>query len=504
MGPVTGQLTGEFVGQVNGAGPGRPQATNLLPGKRCTNALAYEQQATGTTMTRTGADRAAHNSAHAESAGHDVIFADPSRGGQLASGIRMTTLANGLRVATHHMPHLQTASLGIWVATGARSETAERNGLSHLLEHMAFKGTTRRSAAEIAEEIENVGGDLNAATSYEVTAYYARVLKDDVRLGLELLGDIICDARLGADDLEREKHVVEQEIAGVSDMPDEILFDVLQRNAYPDQALGRPILGSLDTVRALQTIDLRTHLAERYRLGDMIVSAAGHVDHAQIVDIAAQLAERLPQGHAAPVAPARFKGMGCAVDRPIEQAHVSISFDGVSFRSPDFFAAQVLSGLLGGGISSRLFQQAREERGLCYSIYSFASGYSDAGMFGVYAGTAPDAVEPLMGVVWGELNALRHGGPRQDEIDRAKAQLKAGLLMSLESSGARAEQMARHLLAHGRVLTPEELIARVDAVTADDVQRLTAGFLEQENIAWAVVSPRASACDPSAITAGRA
>ncbi|MEL6747618.1 MAG: pitrilysin family protein, partial [Pseudomonadota bacterium] len=348
-------------------------------------------------------------------------------------GIVTTTLPSGLRVTTHHMPHLETASLGVWVASGARSEDARSNGLSHLLEHMAFKGTGTRSAAQIAEEIENVGGDLNASTSYEVTAYYARVLKDDVQLGVELLTDILTASRMDEQDLAREKQVIGQEIAGAADTPDDVVFDDLQAYAYPEQALGRPILGTVETVDALTPDDLRAHLHSRYRAGDMIVAAAGNVDHAQITDQAAALADKLPPGRAPSVAPAQFGGGGGVTERPVEQTHVAVSFDGVSFRDPRYFAAQVFSGLFGGGISSRLFQRAREEKGLCYTIYSFASGYSDAGMFGVYAGTGGEAVDPLMGLVWGELNALAHDGPSADEVARSKAQLKAGLLMSLES-----------------------------------------------------------------------
>ncbi|MEM8627005.1 MAG: pitrilysin family protein, partial [Pseudomonadota bacterium] len=234
-----------------------------------------------------------------------------------------------------------------------------------------------------------------------------------------------------------------------------------------------------------------------------IVAAAGNVDHAQITDQAAALADKLPPGRAPSVAPAQFGGGGGVTERPVEQTHVAVSFDGVSFRDPRYFAAQVFSGLFGGGISSRLFQRAREEKGLCYTIYSFASGYSDAGMFGIYAGTGGEAVDPLMGLVWGELNALAHEGPSPDEVARSKAQLKAGLLMSLESSGARAEQMARHLLAYDRVLGPDELIARVEAVTVHDIQALAQGMMAQERIAWSVITNNAALVSPEAMTGGR-
>ncbi|MGH1417838.1 MAG: M16 family metallopeptidase [Hyphomicrobiaceae bacterium] len=383
---------------------------------------------------------------------------------------RVTTLANGLRVVTHHMPHLETVSLGVWVATGARHEQPHEHGISHLLEHMAFKGTKTRSALQIAEEIEQVGGDLNAATSLETTAYYARVLKGDDRLALNVLSDILLNATFDEDELLREKDVILQEIAGSQDSPEDVVYDLVQEAAYPGQAVGRTILGTPDSVTSLTTDDLRGFLAKHYGPQNLVVSAAGTVSHDAICEQAAELFGAMPQSNPRERLSAIYHGGARAWDRGFEQSHVVIGFDSPSVHEDGFYAAQVFSGLFGGGMSSRLFQEIRENRGLCYSIYSSAWGLSDSGMFTIYAGTANEMVSELVHVVSGELEKVAENGVSEKEIRRAKAQMKAGLLMSLESSSARAEQMARHLLIYGKLRSSEELIANVDSVTEQSVQ----------------------------------
>ena len=386
----------------------------------------------------------------------------------------VSTLANGVRVVTHHMSHVETSALGVWIGVGSRNEQASQQGMSHLLEHMAFKGTATRTARAIAEEIEQVGGDINAATSLETTAYYARVLKGDEGLALELLADILQNSSFDAEELDREREVILQEIAATQDSPDEIAFDLIQEAAFPKQAVGRAILGTPETVRAATSDDLRTFLKLNYQPARMVISAAGAVSHDAIERHAGALFGSLSPAISSPLVEesALYVGGDRSSTKAFEQSHVLLGFEGPSYRHADSFTAQIFSGLFGVGMSSRLFQEVREKRGLCYSIYCEAWGLKDSGMFQIHAACGHDTVTQLIDVVAQEIDNIARDGPTVREVGRAKAQLKAGLLMSLESSGARAEQMARHLLVHGRLLTAEELVAKVDAVDIDHVTAL--------------------------------
>lgn len=385
--------------------------------------------------------------------------------------LQISTLANGMRVVSHAMPHLQTVSLGVWVASGARHETESEHGISHLLEHMAFKGTTRRTAVDIAEEIEQVGGDLNAATSLDTTCYYARVLKDDVTVALDIIADILQNPRYANEDLERERDVIIQEIASTLDSPEEMVFDLVQDAAFEKQPLGRPILGTVESVSRFTPAELRTFLAARYKAEGMVLSAAGNVSHDALVAQAQRLFADIPGGKAPPAVAARYVGGSRVSQKSFEQAHIVLGYEGFPYRDPDFFAVQVFSGLFGGGMSSRLFQEVRERRGLCYSIYAFHWAFADTGLFGVHAATGPEDVAELMPVILGELERAAHD-IGEAELSRAKAQLRAGLLMTLESPAARAGQIARQLLLFGRPLPVEELVARIDAISVEQIRRL--------------------------------
>lgn len=391
----------------------------------------------------------------------------------------ITTLTNGLRIVTHRMAELETVSLGVWVAAGARDESTAENGISHLLEHMAFKGTATRSARSIAEEIESVGGELNAATSLETTAYYARVLKGDETVALDVLADILQNSAFDPAELAREREVILQEIAATRDSPEEIAYDLLQEAAFPDQAVGRNILGTIESVKRFEGGDLRAFMDRHYVPERMIVAAAGAVDHDSLVRHVEALFGGLSRRPGVAAKPAVYRGGEKNWQRRFEQTHMLLGFEGPSYHADDFFAAQVFSGLFGGGMSSRLFQEARERRGLCYSIYSSAWSLADVGLFSIHAATGRDMMSELSDVVVAELQSIADLGPSEAETLRSKAQLKAGLLMSLESSSARAEQMARHLISHGRLIGADELIGKVDAVTTSDVQgfarRLVAG-----------------------------
>jgi predicted Zn-dependent peptidase len=405
----------------------------------------------------------------------------------------ITKLDNGLTVVSHRMPHLKTVSAGVWIASGSRHEHEAEHGISHLLEHMAFKGTARRTARDIAEEIEQVGGDLNAATSLEMTAYYVRVLEGDHGLALDLLADILTEPALDQDELEREKEVVLQEISGIEDVPDEIAYDLVQDAAYPAQSVGRPVIGTRETVAGFCRDDLLNLLHRQYVPSRLVVSAAGAIDHDDLVRHASDKFGALDSGSGEDAEPARFVGGVRGADRKFTQSHLLFGFDSPSYGDPRFFTCQVFSGILGGGMSSRLFQEARERRGLCYSIYSGAWGLIDGGMFNIHAATGTRQLPEVRDVIIEELHRAASENVSGLELDRAKAGLKAGLLMSLESSTARAEQMARQIIGFGRLIEPEELTERVEAVTAEDVREFAASLAGAGKVAVAVVGPGGAA-----------
>jgi predicted Zn-dependent peptidase len=400
--------------------------------------------------------------------------------------VAVTSLKSGIRVVTDTMPHLETASLGVWVNSGSRDERINEHGISHFLEHMAFKGTRRRTARQIAEEIEAVGGDLNAATSAESTAYYARVLKADVPLALDVLADILSEPAFDRDELVREQNVIVQEIGAVADTPDDLVFEHLQAIAFPEQSLGRSILGTAKTVRTFDSAKLRDHLARHYRAPDILIAAAGAVDHAAVVG---EVEKRFAgfDGPAGPAPePAHFGGGTHVEKRELEQVHIALALPGVAQTDPSLYSLQMFTNVVGGGMSSRLFQEAREKRGLCYSIYSFHFPYSDVGMFGLYAGTdAADSTQLMQLVVDEIANAAETIS--DTEIARAKAQMKAGLLMALESSGDRIGQLARQMMAWGRPVPLDELVEKVESVTVESARAAGRALIRRGKPAIAVL-----------------
>jgi predicted Zn-dependent peptidase len=414
--------------------------------------------------------------------------------------VSLTTLSNGLRVVSHKMPELKTLSVGVWVDAGSRYESPPENGISHMLEHMAFKGTEKRSARAIAQEIEQVGGYLNAYTSREQTAYYARVLAEDLPLAVTLLGDILQHSTFDHAELERERSVIVQEIGQALDTPEELVFDFLQERAYPDQPLGRTILGTADIVRGIGRDALKSYMAAHYHAPTMVVSAAGAVDHDRLVALVAETFQALPPQSPRALPPARYAGGDMRVEKDLEQVHLTLGLEGVTYDDPDYFAMQVFVGALGGGMSSRLFQEVREVRGLCYSIYAFSSSYADTGLIGLYAGTGAEDLGELVPVMIGETQALAENCS-EEEVTRAKAQLKAGLLMSLESCSGRAEQLARHLLVHGRVIPVDEFVRKIDAVDAPAVRRFGARMLRGGRPAVAAIGPLKNLEAPDVIAA---
>jgi predicted Zn-dependent peptidase len=404
---------------------------------------------------------------------------------------RLTTLPNGFRIVTEAMPGLKSASVGIWITAGGRHERAEQNGIAHFLEHMAFKGTEKRSSLRIAEEIEDVGGYINAYTSREMTAYYARVLEDDVALALDVIGDIVLNPVFDPKEIEIERHVILQEIGQALDTPDDIIFDWLQEVSYPDQPFGRTILGPTERVSAFSRDDLTGFVAEHYSPDRMILSAAGAVDHDAIVAQAEALFGARSRVGGGLIQPAVFKGAERREVKTLEQVHFALAFDAPGYLSQDVYTAQLYAMALGGGMSSRLFQKVREERGLCYSIFAQSGAYEDAGQITIYAGTSEEEIGDLTAITMAELKRASDD-MTEAEVARARVQLKAGLLMGLESPSSRAERLARLLAIWGRVPTPEEAVAKIDAVTTAGVRRY-AGEMLGADAALALYGPVADA-----------
>jgi predicted Zn-dependent peptidase len=385
--------------------------------------------------------------------------------------IQITTLANGLRIVSDRMPTVESVSLGVWVRAGTRYEQPQVNGVAHLLEHMVFKGTKRRSAREIAEEIEAVGGNINAYTSRESTAYYAKVLRGDAELAVDVLADILQHSLFDDTELGRERSVVLQEIGQAQDTPDDVVFDHFQSTAFPDQPLGRPVLGKSEIVAALPRDAVVGFRDEHYRTPRMVVAAAGNIEHDQLIDYAQRAFGALQNGGDATSQEAVFNSGERRENRDLEQIHMVLGFRGAPIGTPEFYTLSVLSNLLGGGMSSRLFQEIREERGLVYSIDTFMSAFADTGLFGVYAGTGTGQVGELVPVLCDQITGLADS-LREEEVTRARTQLKSSLLMALESTGARCEQVAQHMLVFGRVMPIEEMVARIDAIDAEQIGAL--------------------------------
>lgn len=402
--------------------------------------------------------------------------------------VRETRLSNGLRIATDSMESVETTSVGIWVDAGARNEGVEINGVSHMLEHMAFKGTKRRTARGIAEEIEAVGGHLNAYTSREQTAYFARVVADDLPLAVDMLADILQHSTFEEQELERERAVIIQEIGQTQDTPDDLVFDQLQEVAFPDQSLGRSILGTVERVNGFGRDTLRSYMDVHYRAPGMVVVASGKVDHDEFVHLVQSCFGDLGSGQETSCEAGHYTGGDWREERELEQVHLTLGFQGLPFRDDDFYPVQILSTALGGGMSSRLFQEVREVRGLAYSVFSFASSYLDCGLFGVYAGTGEGEIKELVPVVCDQLLEITKGIDA-DELSRAKIQHKAGMKMALESSMSRCEQLGRQILIYGNAIPIPEIIERIDAVDIDAVSRVATRIVTSGAPTVAAIGP---------------
>ena len=390
--------------------------------------------------------------------------------------IKITTLDSGLRIVTQNMPGLETVAMGIWNSVGGRDELANVNGVAHFLEHMAFKGTTTRTSKQIAEAIENVGGDINAYTSTETTAYHVRLIAEDLSVGVDILTDILQNSTFAKEELEVERGVILQEIGRTLDSPDSKLFDKFQETAFPNQPIGRPLLGPKEIIKKISRDEIKDFMVSNYNPKKMIVSAAGKVAHDKFVEQISKTCSNLPKGTTDNRVVANYKGGEYREEKDLEQIHLITCFKGINIHHEDYYSLLVYNTLLGEGMSSKLFQEIREKRGLVYSISSFAFSFSDTGLFGVYAGTGEKQINELIPALCDELKNSPYS-ISENEIDKGKAQLKASLLMAREKANSRCRTAANQLLYYNRVIEPEEIIAKINSVTKKTVEKVAKSIL---------------------------
>jgi len=417
--------------------------------------------------------------------------------GQDGAVIRRTVLPGGLRVITESMPQVRSVAFGIWVGVGSRDETPRLAGASHFLEHLLFKGTPRRDALEIAAVMDAVGGEMNAFTAKEYTCYYARVLDTDLPLAVDVLADMVGSSLVAKADVESERGVILEEIAMHDDQPDDVVHDAFAAAMFGEHPLGRPVIGTVDSIEGITRAGVHGYWRRRYRASDMVIAAAGNLDHATLVRLVRKAfgaAGMLDDADAVPAAPRvgsrppAVSGGVRVIRRPTEQAHLVLGTGGIARRDERRYALAVLNNALGGGMSSRLFQEVREKRGLAYSVYSYHSQYADTGLFGVYAGCAPGKVHDVLGLCREQLDLVTARGVTDEELSRAKGQLKGSMVLGLEDTSSRMSRLGKGELVYGEILTVDEIIRRVDSVTLDDV-RAVAGEVISGAMGLAVIGP---------------
>jgi predicted Zn-dependent peptidase len=421
------------------------------------------------------------------------------RPGADGSTIRRTVLPGGLRVVTESMPTVRSVAFGIWVGVGSRDETPSLAGSSHFLEHLLFKGTKRRNALDIAAVMDAVGGEMNAFTAKEYTCYYARVLDTDLPLAVDVVSDMVTSSLLTTDDFESERGVILEEIAMHDDAPDDIVHDAFARAIFGDHPLGRPVLGTVDSISAVSRGSVHGYYRRRYKASQMVVAVAGNIEHNHVVRLVRKAFQDtgLLDVTGDPAGPRRassrsgpaFLGGVNVTRRPTEQANLVLGTGGLARSDERRFALGILNNALGGGMSSRLFQEVRERRGLAYSVYSYHSQYADTGLFGVYAGCAPSRVTEVLSLCREQVDAVAKDGITAEEIARGKGQLKGSLVLGLEDTSSRMSRLGKGELVYGEQLTVDEVIARIDAVTADDVREVAAEVLAGGRLGLAVIGP---------------
>lgn len=404
---------------------------------------------------------------------------------------RKAVLNNGVRIVTEEIPHVRSVSLGLWVGAGSRDEDVNNSGISHFIEHMLFKGTEKRTAREIAEALEAVGGQLNAFTTKEYTCFYVRVLDEHLDLAIDVLSDMFFNSRFGAGDLATERRVVLEEISMYEDSPDELIHDLFARTVWKDHCLGRPILGNVESIQNLTRENLLDYVQRCYRPERMVIAAAGHLNHETLVNKLQPLYEnwqcsQLPVLQ--PEAPCPQSAI-VSQQKDTEQVHICLGVPGLSHNADQIYALSVLNNVLGGGVSSRLFQEIREERGLAYSVYSYHTSYRDSGLLGIYAGTGPANVTQILELLMKEVRQVQAEGIKASELQRTKDQIKGGMYLGLESVSNRMTRLGRSELCYDRVIDPDEVIEKVEAVTQEDILSLAQQLFKPENFSGVAIGP---------------
>ena len=403
---------------------------------------------------------------------------------------RKDLLPNGIRVVTEAMPHVRSVAVGIWVETGSRVEPESRSGISHLIEHLVFKGTATRSAEAIAGAIDSVGGQMDAFTAKEHTCFYVSVLDDHLALAVDLLTDILMQPLFAASDIEKEKAVVLQEIKMVEDTADDLVHDLFAERIWAGHPLGRPILGRWDVVRDLGRDVILRHFEEEYAPARIVVAAAGHLEHGRVVDLFASRFNgfRRQAVTRATQPPTLHPGVH-VVSKPLEQVHLVLGFPGIAEAAPERYALYLLNDVVGGSMSSRLFQEVRERQALAYSVHSGAQSYRDTGLFYIYAGTDAANFAKVVKALMKELRALKKDGIRAEEMQRAKEHLKGSLMLSLESTSSRMNRVAKQELRFGSFFSLDEMLEAIDSVRPEDVEALTSRILDEQQLALLTLGP---------------
>lgn len=403
--------------------------------------------------------------------------------------IEQTTLPNGLVVVTEFMPHVRSVSAGIWLRSGSRSEAAELSGISHFIEHMLFKGTTRRSAEAIAREVDSVGGMVDAFTAKEMTCFNTRVLDEHLETVFDVLADMVLDPQFPPEEIDRERSVILEEIRMVEDNPEDLVHEMFSKKFWGHHSLGRPILGTSETVGSFTRSALLSAFQSRYAPNNLLITVAGNISHQKILDLVLprfRACKPSPNGHD-DASPSPVATLVSRSKRELEQVHICIGVPACPMTDPRRYALSLLNNLLGGGMSSRLFQNIRERQGLAYAIFSDTNLYRDSGMLSIYAGTSLETAERLIASVMEELRSLRENGATPEELRRCKANLKGSSLLSLESTGSRMSDLARQFLYFGNYTSPEARLAAMEAVTSEEIQQLASDLFQPSRIAAAIL-----------------
>lgn len=395
---------------------------------------------------------------------------------------RKHVLPNGVRIVTEEIEHVRSAAIGIWVGTGSRKETEGYEGISHFIEHMLFKGTNNRSARQLAESLENVGGQINAFTTKEMTCFYAKVLDEDLSLAIDVLSDMFFNSLYDPQEIEKEKNVVIEEIKMYQDTPDELIHDLFSQYAWTNDPLGKPILGIEDTIRGLSRDKILHYLDTHYTPEQVVIAVAGKIKHEDIIQQLAMFGDFNRKKTDSATENPNGTTFRKAVGKDTEQMHLIIGVPGLGQDDDDIYAMHIINSILGGGLSSRLFQEIREQRGLAYSVYSYHSTYVDTGLFAVYAGTSPENTDQVIKCVLDELNTLKNNGLTEDELAKAKAQIKGNLYLGLESVSSRMSRLGKTELCFGEYKTPEEAVEKLEKVTTGDIKRVMERLWQKDKV----------------------